>query len=270
MGVSLSGDVPGPRLRNAPSRAGSPGPRRRWYQPLAPRASVSATVQWGGPPAPRREGRMPRRPAPACGAASRGPAPTPSGGRAGRAGARESQPWAAVSTVTGKMASGAGPRRPRGAPSRRAPAKGRRQALSWAAGKSGTGTARPAGAAAAPHLPSPCTGAPRGRARPRFANRSGPRARRCTGRGRVPSGGREGSRRQPRARPKQARGGGGGVGSGLRTLSQRAPASWARNRFVNLNRYCNFRWNEPPRGAGRCCCCCRCNIFPQHLLRPGP
>lgn len=62
LGVSLSGDVPGPRLRNAPSRAGSPGPRRRWCQPRPPRASVSATVQWGGPPAPRREGRMPRRP----------------------------------------------------------------------------------------------------------------------------------------------------------------------------------------------------------------
>lgn len=62
----------------------------------SPRASVSASMQWGGPSASRLEGRMPGRPAPPSCAASGGPGSDVLPGGAHRAGARDRQPRAAT------------------------------------------------------------------------------------------------------------------------------------------------------------------------------
>lgn len=149
--VLLAGDVWGPRLRNTSSLAGAPVPGWRPWQPGPLRASVSASVQWGGPSAPLPGNPAPHRPAPpSCAASGAGlPRPRGTGQRAGLPAQGQGpgpRRYSRAVTKKRKMASSTGPRRRRGAPEPRTfegPETGRPRD----AGKSGTGTARRAGAA---------------------------------------------------------------------------------------------------------------------------
>ena len=161
-GVLLAGDVWGPRLRNT-SLAGVPVPGWRSWQPGPLRASVSASVQWGGPSAPRPGNPAPHRPAlPSCAASGAGlPRPWGTGPESGAASPGPRR-YTRAATKKRKMASSTGPRRPRGAPEPRTfegPETGRTQD----AGKSGTGTARRAGAAPSSY-PRPVQVRPAGKA----------------------------------------------------------------------------------------------------------
>lgn len=235
-------------------RRGSPGPRRLLNQPQPVRASVSASVQWGGPAPGAGDPVAPHRP----------PARPPGAGPRTRPerGTAAPPPPRPESTDTGKMASGAGPRRDPGRPESPRTCQGPEKGFVVAAGESGTGTARGAGARPPPGTcPRPAqvrpAGAPRGLRKP-----SGARAPRCRGRGRRLAGDREGPRRRPRAAAASPGTLGGGC-SGLGTPSLRAPGLLgAKPLCKTVSRFCKFRWKEPPRGRGVVA------VLPQHLLWP--
>jgi hypothetical protein len=139
----------------------------RSCQPRPPRASVSASVQWGRPSVSRPEGPMPqyRPPAwpPGTGLgpwrlASR-PSPLP-----GQDAARHRQSWAGTTQprrpLKGKMASGTCPRREPGPAHLR---KGRSKASLRGAGKVRNGNLHAEPGATCPR---PCAGAPRPGAAP--------------------------------------------------------------------------------------------------------
>lgn len=206
----LAGDVWGPRLRNTSSLAGAPVPGWRPWQPGPLRASVSASVQWGGPSAPRPGNPAPHRPAPpSCAASGAGlPRPRGTGQRAGLP-AQGRDGTAARPPKNGRWRRAPVPADP-GAPRSRAPSRGPKPAGLGTRG-SPEQELRAERARRPPPTHAQCRCAARGR-RPARLCKPGTAGRRGAGgaAGRVLSGDQEGSSRKPRAAPTSP-GGGGGV-----------------------------------------------------------